>query len=233
MGQTLRVVRPNGAMPDVVTPYDVVGVATDARSGSLWADDSGGYLYLLASPRDLASEDMPLLIRTEGNVRDLPPRLARLAADVAPAEPFEAIRVTTLLEAQTVPFRYAAAIATGIGALGLALAAIGLYAVVAFSVRQRRREIAVRVAMGATPRDVLGAVLRRELRLVLFGLGTGILLALGEAGLLGATGIPLTPLGAEGFVAIPLLLFAVALVATMVPARGALRIDPMQVLRQE
>lgn len=141
--------------------------------------------------------------------------------------------MTRLLDAQAVPFRYAAAVATMVGALGLALAAVGLYAVVAFSVRQRRREVAVRVALGATPRDVLAAVLRREIRLVVAGLGAGVVLALGEARLLGATGIPFSPVGAGGFVAILLFLLAVALIATAIPARLALRVDPMQALRQE
>ncbi|MEJ7811975.1 MAG: ADOP family duplicated permease [Gemmatimonadaceae bacterium] len=233
VGQTLRAVHASETGADVVTPYEVVGVVADARSGSLWADDAAGYVFLLATPRQVAGGDMALLLRSDGSRRDLVPALSRLAADIDPTAPFEATWVTRLLDAQAVPFRYAAAVATMVGALGLALAAVGLYAVVAFSVRQRRREVAVRVALGATPRDVLAAVLRREIRLVVAGLGAGVVLALGEARLLGATGIPFSPVGAGGFVAILLFLLAVALIATAIPARLALRVDPMQALRQE
>lgn len=233
VGQTLRVVRQYGSAPDSIAPYHVAGIVSDARSGSLYASDSSGYVYLLAGPRQVAAGQMSILIRSAPMAGDLVAVLARLASEIAPTEPFETVAVTRLLDAQVVPFRYAALVATIVGALGVALAAVGLYAVVAFSVRQRRREVAVRVAMGASARDVLDAVLRRELRLVIAGLIIGVLLALGEARLLGASGIPFSPIGLAEFAAIPVLLFVVAVLATVIPARAALHIDPMQTLRQE
>ena len=99
--------------------------------------------------------------------------------------------------------------------------------------RQRRRDIAVHVAMGATPANVIRLVLQREMRLVAVGLAAGLVLALGETGLIGYLSMPVPALGIAGLAGISAVMLLVALAATMVPAFGALRIAPMQVLRQE
>ncbi|HEX8945629.1 MAG TPA: hypothetical protein VF785_20985, partial [Gemmatimonadaceae bacterium] len=89
------------------------------------------------------------------------------------------------------------------------------------------------VAMGAGPSDVLRLVLRRELRLIVIGLAAGFVLAAGEAKLIAAWLLPLATLGVAGLVGLAVLLFTVATAASVVPALGALRIAPMQVLRQD
>src|SRR5262249_3246599 len=97
----------------------------------------------------------------------------------------------------------------------------------------RRRDLAVHVAMGALPRDVLRLVLARELKLVGMGLGLGLVLSLVEAQLIAAWVVPLASLGAGSLAALSLILFAVASVACIVPARTAVALAPMAVLRQE
>jgi putative ABC transport system permease protein len=87
--------------------------------------------------------------------------------------------------------------------------------------------------MGATPRDVLGLVLRRELRLVVIGLAAGLVGAAVISKILATIVLSLTPMGVGGFVVLPAALFVVALIATAIPAAGALRIAPMQLLRQD
>lgn len=233
LGGVLQVVRANGAAPDSLIPYEIVGIATDARSSSLWYNDGNGYVYLSASRRDLAMGRMPSLLRTDGSTGEVIAALDQLAREINPQVPLETMRLTTLLNAQVVPFRFAAVISTAIGVLGLALAAVGLYGVVAFSVRQRQRDVAVHVALGAGPRDVVALVLRRELQLVVVGLAIGIVLGFGEAGLMRASGVPVAPLGVWGSLLVALALLSVATAATLLPAAKALRTDPMQVLRQE
>jgi putative ABC transport system permease protein len=119
------------------------------------------------------------------------------------------------------------------GALALALAAVGVYGVMAYSVSQRTREIGVRVAMGARPQDVLRLVVGQSLRLAALGIAIGLpaALALGRAmagALFGVVALePLT------FIGFTLLLAGVALLASYLPARRATKVDPMTVLRTE
>jgi len=113
------------------------------------------------------------------------------------------------------------------------MALVGLAGIVGLAVRQRRRDLAVHIAMGAGARDVLRLVLDHELRLVAIGIAAGIVLSLGEARLIANLALPLPALGVAGFAALAAALMAVAGLAAYVPARSALRIAPMQVLRQD
>jgi hypothetical protein len=230
VGQTLRVAQPHD-QPDKL--YHVIGMAADAHERMIWDYDDNGYVFLPATAKDFASNDMPLLVRS-----DVPgPVIERALRDIGlgldPNLPMHTEPAVAQRDFMLVPIRYGFWITAGVAAFGLGLALIGLYGIVAFAVAQRRVEIAVHVAMGAASRDVLRLVLRREIRLVLVGLAVGLLLAVGEAKLIDAWVIPLAPLSVMGFVTVAALLLGVAGVASIVPALGALRIAPMQVLRQE
>jgi predicted permease len=230
VGQTLRVAQ-RADEPDRL--YRVVGVANDAHSGMPWDDDAAGFVFLPATARDFANDEMPLLVRSEAAEPELARSISDIAGQVDPSSPVHVEPALAARDMMLVPIRYGSWITSAVGAFGLGLALIGLYGVVAFAVAQRRRDIAIHVAMGALPGDVLRLVLRRELRLVVAGLCIGLVLALGESKLIEAWLLPLTPLGAAGFIGLAALLFGVAAVASVVPAIGALRIAPMNVLRQE
>lgn len=230
IGQTLRMLRANGETSAIV---QVIGVAADAHSDMLWDDDATGYLYRPATDSDFATVDMPLLVRSTIPAPVLARTLRDLAIGIDRNTPLDVTALTTIHDQQVVPFRYAATITGSIAALGLGLAVIGLYGVVAFAVQQRRREIAVHVAIGAGPRAVLRLVMRREMRLVIVGLASGLVLALGESGLINSLTLPLPGLGIVGLAGVAALLLAVAAIAIVMPARAALRIAPMEVLRQE
>jgi ABC-type antimicrobial peptide transport system permease subunit len=128
--------------------------------------------------------------------------------------------------------RMGARLLAAFGALALLLAAIGVYSVISYGVAQRTREIGVRMALGAGSSDVQGLVLRRGLRLVGLGVVVGLALAAVagrflESFLYGVRGHdPLT------FVAVPVVLAAVAFLACLLPARRATKLDPLAALRQ-
>jgi len=118
-------------------------------------------------------------------------------------------------------------------ALALLLSVVGLYGVVAYSVAQRRREIGVRVALGATRRQVVGAIVGQGARLALRGIAIGLLVALFATRLLADLLYEVRPHDLATFVGIPLLLAAVALVASWLPAMAAAKVAPQAALRAE
>jgi predicted permease len=131
------------------------------------------------------------------------------------------------------PLRFAATLAAVQGGLGLFLAIMGIYGVVAYSVGQRTSEIGVRVALGATPAQVIRLVMRSGLRLTLAGLVVGLIVALGFSHVLAGLLYGLNPVDGPVFGGVVILLLLVSGLACYLPARRALRVDPITALRSE
>jgi len=129
--------------------------------------------------------------------------------------------------------RFRALLMTGFGAMALLLATVGLYGVLAYSVSRRRKEIGVRMALGASRGSVLGLVLREGLPLVGIGLAVGLIGALGLTRVLQAMLFGVGARDPAVFVGVPLVLVAVATSAMVVPARRASRVDPVRTLGEE
>ena len=119
------------------------------------------------------------------------------------------------------------------GAFGLFLAIIGIHGIVSFAVTQRTKEMAIRTAIGAERHQVLGAVIRDGMRPALIGLGVGTVLAYLGARLLTSVLVGVSPMDPLAFAGGTSILLFAALVASWVPARRALGIDPMHTLREE
>jgi ABC-type antimicrobial peptide transport system permease subunit len=115
----------------------------------------------------------------------------------------------------------------------MVLSAIGIYGVIAYSVRQRTREIGIRMAMGATAIDVQMMVLRQGIRLVAIGTAAGAVLALATAGSVGSMLFLSNPRDAFTFTLVPAILALVGIVASWIPAIRATRVDPSIALRDE
>jgi ABC-type antimicrobial peptide transport system permease subunit len=117
--------------------------------------------------------------------------------------------------------------------MAVALAAIGLYGVLAFIVAQRRREIGVRMALGAGPRHVIADVLGQGLRLAAIGVTIGMALALAATRLLSSLLYGTSATDVATFASVALLLVLIAIGASVVPARRASRVDPLDALRED
>jgi predicted permease len=210
--------------------FEVVGVARDTRSGWVWREDET-YLYVPLRPEsDLGQY---LLVRSDaGDPRALAPVVRREAE--ALGNLLVSVRaVGDSLDFQAAPFRAMATLAAALGALALLLAAGGLYGVMSFVVSRRTREIGVRVALGAAPRDVVGLFLRRGAKLVGLGLLLGVAGGVAVSRLLASALVNVSPLDPTAFVGVSLFLACVALLACYIPARRATKVDPMVALRYE
>ena len=119
------------------------------------------------------------------------------------------------------------------GGIGLTLATIGVYGVISFAVARRRRELGIRLAIGARPGEVLTMILRQGLTLASIGIAVGLLAALGVTRFAATLLYAVNPRDPATFVVVPAVLLAVALLACLLPARAASRLDPVEVLRSE
>jgi ABC-type antimicrobial peptide transport system permease subunit len=129
------------------------------------------------------------------------------------------------------PQRLAAVVAGILGIAGLLLATLGVYGIVAYSVAQRTREIGIRMAVGATPRNVVETMTKSGLRLVAIGIGIGLALAILGNRLLSSFLLGVSPTDLVTFLGITAGLSVIAFVACAVPARRAAKVDPLIALR--
>jgi ABC-type antimicrobial peptide transport system permease subunit len=130
--------------------------------------------------------------------------------------------------------RMAANLLGGMGVLALLLAAIGLYGVMAYAVSQRTQEMGIRLALGASPSSLLNMIVSQGMKLTLVGLAIGLALALAAFGSIGAvrTLLPgISPMDPITFIAVPIGLAVIALLATWIPGRRAGKVDPLVALR--
>jgi predicted permease len=210
-------------------PHEIVGVARDHKVRSV-GEDPRPYLHFPAEP----SRTVSLVVRTAvPPARALPALRAailKLEPDVVFTEDLPAAEVAATTVA---PTRIGALLLGAFGALALLLAAIGLYGVVAYSVSRRTREVGVRMALGARPRDVLALVLRQGGRLALVGIGVGAVLAALAGRVLESLLYGVSALDPLAYAVAAAVLLAVATLANLVPALVAARVDPMRALRSE
>ena len=143
------------------------------------------------------------------------------------------ITLTEILGQEVVQPRFTMALFSSFAALGLALAAAGIYSVLSFHVTRRTHELGVRMALGAPRRHVLGLMLLMGGRLVLVGLGIGIAASIASTRLLRSQLFGVEPADPLSYAVVAVVLAAVALVACYLPARRAAGVDPLVALREE
>ena len=180
------------------------------------------------------TREINLVIRTTGDPAAFVPALRSIVRDVEPTAALgEAGTLASRVTASVAQPRFATAILALFAGLALALAATGLYGVLSYSVSQRRREIGIRSALGATRANVIALVLRQGLAATGVGLVVGVIASALVARLLQPLLFGITPLDLPSFALMPLILLIVAVVACVVPARRAAATDPAITLRSE
>jgi predicted permease len=209
----------------------VVGVAADGKYNSLAEEPQPAFYRPLAHDY---SGFTTLVARVEGDPRAAIPAIRREAQQLDPTLPLFGVK--TLNEHMQVPLfpvRVAAIVLGSFGLLALALAAVGIYGVMSYVVAGRTREIGLRMALGADHRSVLRLIVGQGARLAAVGLAVGALVAFAAARLLTSLLYGVSPADPLTFTAVALLLASVALLACLVPARRATKVDPMVALRYE
>ena len=210
----------------------VVGVARDSKFLSL-GERPTRFMYLPFGQN--ARSEMTLHVRAPGvGAAALGEALRGVVKELEPRLP--PVSVTTIVQDMQIsllPAQAGAGFLGTFGLLALVLATVGIYGVTSYAVAQRTREIGIRTALGANRRDVLRLVLGESMRLVAIGGALGLALALGAGRLLQSLLYGVSPTDPLTFAGTPLLLAGVALLATLIPARRAAKVDPMVALRYE
>jgi hypothetical protein len=210
----------------------VVGVLGDVRHLSL-EEPSGNEMYIPARQcNDLAGAYLVVrsTLPTDQIAGALRTALGPIASNLA-SNDFRTLR--QIVDRSTSPRRFTALLLGGFALFALILASLGIYALISYSVNQRTNEIGIRMALGASARDVQASIIGQTLRLAAIGLAVGgvasFLLARAASGLL----FGVTARDPQTFVAMAAILATVALLAGYLPARRASRIDPMVALRAD
>ena len=215
-------------------PYQVVGVAADIQPPS---DFQPAVPHLYRSywqSNATQNGDVRMAIRVAGDPSRELPRLRQVIQSVDPIVPIgEDMSMAEQLRLEYMPVLLGRSVMTFCGFLALILSAIGLYSVLAFAVRARTREIGIRMALGAQRGSVLQLVVGQCLKMAVIGIGIGFVAALSSARLLSSLLFGVAPADPFTFVGVAALLLSVALVACYIPARRAMRVDPMVALRYE
>ena len=214
------------------TAREIVGVVADVRRNGLDVDvQPEMYVSHLQKPE----RRMNLVIRTEA--RDASQLTQAARAEVKAFDPNQIIwRAQTLeqlLSTSVAPRRFNMLLLGIFAGVALVLAAVGLYGVMSYSVSWRTREIGIRMALGAKRADVLRLVVRQGMTMTLIGLALGLVGAFSISRVLRGLLHGVSPTDPLTFVAVSIVLLAVALLACLVPARRATRVDPIVALRTE
>jgi putative ABC transport system permease protein len=210
---------------------EVIGMVADVRYGAV--ETSVGpdvYLPLLQAPRALGF----LFVRTAAAPATIVPQIRAAVEALDPNLPLIDVKTMEMRFGEATWRQRSSAWLLGIFAmLALALSATGIYAVMSQSVEQRRREIGVRLALGAARRDILQLVIGRVAAIAAAGIGTGLVLAVTTMPLLSTLLYHVTPADPSVFAPLAVMLLGVTLAAGYIPARRATRVDPMITLRAE
>ena len=212
-------------------PYEIVGLVGDVRFGSVKAAPRPEIFIPHAQNPYL---DLTVVVRAQGDAATIVSRVRQEIAAIDPRQPAHAVAtMDELVRRSTAADRLLAAVLMGLAGLALVLAATGLHGLLAYLVGQRTQELGLRQALGATPAQVIGLVMGESLRLVLAGGAMGLLLALALLPQVSALLYEVGPSDVWAWAGAVGLLLTTAIVASLIPARAAARVDPLAALRAE
>jgi len=210
---------------------EVVGVVETGKVRSL-GEAPAALMYF--PQRELFTTGVSLIVRTSSDPQAVMRRIRETIRAADPNMPvFDVRTMEDHMGIALLPARLGGSVLGLFGLLGLVLAAVGIYGVMAYSVAQRTRELGIRIALGSDRKDVVWLVLREGMRLAAIGVAIGLLGAAGAARLVGGLLYGVSPLDPIAFSVVPLTLVAVAAAAVYLPARRAAGVDPMRALKSE
>jgi putative ABC transport system permease protein len=226
MGRRITCSAPTSANPSWLT---VIGITGDLHASGL-GDDIRDEVY---SPMSQSMQrSMAIVARGSVPVMTLAPSIRRVVASLDPLLPLSAMRtMEDIISDSLAAPRFTSALLSALGALGLALAVIGIYGVIAYFVAQRTNEIGIRMALGADSSRVLSLVVRQGLLLGIVGIGLGLVASWFLTQMLNNLLYGVTARDPVTFIVVAVLLSLVSIVASMIPARRAARVDPLVALR--
>jgi predicted permease len=221
---------------DTMPCTTVVGIAENITSRELKSAE-GDFTYYLPMAQYTASFDPPMLamfVRVRGRPSEVSGALrSRLQPLMPPPAVLRTLPLQEIIDPETRAWTSGATMFLAFGTLALALAGVGLYAVMAFAVAQRNREIGVRIALGAESRDVVRLVVGEGVRVTVVGVIVGVGLATAGAGRIAALLFNESPRDPTVYVTVAGALLAVGILASAIPAARAARVDPNVALRDE
>ncbi|HEY7501195.1 MAG TPA: ABC transporter permease [Vicinamibacterales bacterium] len=211
----------------------IIGVARDVKQTDLRAPNPRT-VYLARAQRRNDGDRFTFAMRTVGSAASSAPGVRAAIAAAAPEVFIRSVQPMAELVSFSVGREQALrAVAIVFSTVAVGLAAIGLYGVMAFHVTSRRREIGIRMALGADRREVVSMVMRQSLFVVAAGIALGVPLALGASSALGALLYGVSPFTTGPFVIAVAVLVGTGVIAALIPSRNASRVDPMTAIRAE
>jgi predicted permease len=230
IGQTIDF----GNMDGNLKPLTIVGIVGDVRARGLNLPPNQPIIYVDYRQRGMNVNSSPtILIRSAAPTGEIVSAARGIFHDLAPDVPVKFSTFADEMGGWLADRRFLLFLVGLFAAAALALAAIGIYGVVAFSVTRRTQEIGIRMALGAQRRDVLRLVVGEGARLAVLGVAIGIAASFVITRLLSSLLFGVSATDPITFAAVAVLLFLVALLASYIPARRAMRLDPNTALRYE
>jgi ABC-type antimicrobial peptide transport system permease subunit len=223
------------------TSREVIGVVGDVKDRGLDNPDPVSTLYWpvaqFYTPPSMGkfrAIPLALAVRTTTDSQSILSAVRSAVHEISPKTPLIDVRTMDAIVAESLsPQRFNMLLLAAFAGLALVLAAVGLYSVLAYATRQRVKEIGIRIALGADRSAVLGMVLSDGLRPTLIGVGLGTIAALSLSRLLGTLIYGVKAMDASTYAAVALLLTAVGMLASIIPAYRATLVDPIATLRDE
>lgn len=230
LGKIIRIAE--GPRDKEKVPFQVIGVVKDMKYRRLSEENSEAGYVVARQDKD-PSTSTHFALRFAGNVDAFTPSVRTAIAGINRDISLEFRSFETQVNDSLAQQRLIAILSSFFGFLALLLAVIGLYGIMSYTVTRRQAEIGIRMALGAEQSSVRWLILRQSLTLIAVGLGTGLLLSIGLTKFVKSLLFGLTPTDPLSLTLASVLLFAVALLASYLPARRASHIDPMEALRYE
>jgi ABC-type antimicrobial peptide transport system permease subunit len=208
----------------------VVGIVKDIKSDGL---DIDGIPHIYVPIYQSPNRDLSIVLRTSLPAKVLEPQIRDEIQSIDPGLPaFDVSSMNDVVDRSLASRRFSAELVVGFAAVALLLASIGIYGLLAYMVGQRSREIGLRMILGAPRADILKLVLRKGLVLASVGIVAGVVFSACTASMMASLLYGVRPHDPAVFLAVPLLLLVVALLASYIPAWRATKVDPIVALRE-